>query len=74
MRHIQISEANNVYELRSTGALLNYFHPARFSPTTSAQLNAVKRGHFFTWPGLTEDAINKHLKMTPINGNWSHEA
>jgi hypothetical protein len=25
----------------------------------------VKQGHIITWPGLTEDAINKHLKMTP---------
>jgi hypothetical protein len=25
----------------------------------------VKDGHLITWPGLTEDAINKHLKLTP---------
>jgi hypothetical protein len=28
-------------------------------------LHAVKDGHLITWPGLTEDAINKHLKLTP---------
>jgi hypothetical protein len=28
-------------------------------------LKAVKDGHMITWPGLTEDAINKHLKLTP---------
>jgi hypothetical protein len=28
-------------------------------------LQAVKDGHQITWPGLTEDAINKHLKLTP---------
>jgi hypothetical protein len=28
-------------------------------------LQAVKHGHLITWPGLTEDAINKHLKLTP---------
>jgi hypothetical protein len=28
-------------------------------------LQAVKYGHLITWPGLTEDAINKHLKRTP---------
>jgi hypothetical protein len=27
--------------------------------------SAVKRGHFLTWTGLTEEAINKHFKMTP---------
>jgi hypothetical protein len=28
-------------------------------------LQAVKDGHLITWPGLTEEAINKHLKLTP---------
>jgi hypothetical protein len=31
----------------------------------SAMLQAAKEGHLITWPGLTEDAINKHLKLTP---------
>jgi hypothetical protein len=54
-----------VYELRSTGALVHYLYKALFSPTKSALLQAVKNGHLLTWPGLTEDAINKHLKLTP---------
>jgi hypothetical protein len=29
-------------------------------------LQAVKDGHLITWPSLTEDAINKHLKLTPV--------
>jgi hypothetical protein len=57
--------ANNVYELRNTGALVHYLHKALFSPTKSALLQAVKDGHLITWSGLTEDAINKHLKLTP---------
>jgi hypothetical protein len=28
-------------------------------------LQAVKYGHLITRPGLTEDAITKHLKLTP---------
>jgi hypothetical protein len=28
-------------------------------------LQAVKDGHLITWPGLTEEAIKKHLKLTP---------
>jgi hypothetical protein len=35
------------------------------SPTKSAFLQAVKNGHLVTWPGLTEKAINKSLKLTP---------
>jgi hypothetical protein len=56
---------NNVYELLNTGALVHYLHKALFSPTKSAMLQAVKDGHLITWPGLTEDDINKHLKLTP---------
>jgi hypothetical protein len=36
-----------------------------FSPTKSALLQAFKNGHLTAWPGLTEQAINKHFKMTP---------
>jgi hypothetical protein len=57
--------ANNVYELRNTGALVHYLHKALFSPTKAAMLQAVKDGHLITWPGLMEDAIKKHLKLTP---------
>jgi hypothetical protein len=60
--------ANNVYELRNTGALVQYLHKALFSPTKSALLQAVKNGHLVTWPALTEDAIHKHLKLTPAMG------
>jgi hypothetical protein len=40
-------------------------HKSLFSPTKSALLQAVKNGHLVTCPGLTEKAINKHLKLTP---------
>jgi hypothetical protein len=61
----QQSVANKVYELRNTGALVNYLHKAMLSPTKSALLQAVKNGHLIIWPGLTEQSINKHLKLTP---------
>jgi hypothetical protein len=57
--------ANNVYELHNTGALVHYLHKALFSPTKSDMLQAVKDGHLTRSPGLTEDSINKHLKLTP---------
>jgi hypothetical protein len=66
IQHNTIASADNVYELRNTGALVNYLHNAVFSPTKAALLKAVKQGHISTWPGLTEDAINKHLKLTPV--------
>jgi hypothetical protein len=63
--HIPEPIANNVYELRNTGALVHYLHKALFSPTKYTLLQAVKDGHLITWPGLTENAIKKHLKLTP---------
>jgi hypothetical protein len=63
--HIPEPIANNVNELHNTGALFDYLHKSLFSPTKSAMIQAVKDGHLITWPGLTEDAINKHLKLTP---------
>jgi hypothetical protein len=63
--HIPEPIANNMYELRNTSALVRYLHKARFSPTKSAMLQAAKHGHLITWPGLTEDSIIKHLKLTP---------
>jgi hypothetical protein len=63
--HIPEPIANNAYELSNIGVLFHYLHKALFSPTKYAMLQAVKDGHLITWPGLTEDAINKHLKLTP---------
>jgi hypothetical protein len=40
-------------------------HKALFTPTKSAMLQAVKDGHLITRTGLTEEAINQHLKLTP---------
>jgi hypothetical protein len=54
-----------MYELRNTGALLHYLHKALFRPMKSAMFQGVKDGHLITWRGLTEDAINNHLKLTP---------
>jgi hypothetical protein len=64
---------NNVNELRNTGDLVHDLHKALFSPTKAAMLQAVKDGYLITWPGLTEYAINKHLKLTPATamGNMS---
>jgi hypothetical protein len=66
--------ANNVYELRNTGALVNYLHKSMFSPTKYALLQALKNGHLITWPGLTEQEINKHLKVPPATtmGHMNH--
>jgi hypothetical protein len=54
---------------------MNYVMQERWSTTCkklysaqmkSALMQAVKNGHLVTWPGLNRQAINKHLRMTPI--------
>jgi hypothetical protein len=65
IQQIHQAVADNVYELRNTGALVHYLHKSLFSPTKSALLQAVKNGHLVTWPGLTVHAINTHMKLTP---------
>jgi hypothetical protein len=65
VKHIPDPIANNMYKLRNTGALVHYLHKALFSPTKAAMLQAVKYGHLITWPGLTEDTINKNLRLPP---------
>jgi hypothetical protein len=78
IQHSPIASANNVYELRNTGVLVNYLHKEMFSPTKSALIKAVKQGHLATWPGPTEYTINKHLKLTPatamehMNQKWQN--
>jgi hypothetical protein len=64
-QQLQQAVANNVYELCNTGAFANYLHKALFRPTKAALLQAVKNRHLVAWPGLTEEAINTHLKLTP---------
>jgi hypothetical protein len=65
IQHNPIASENNVYELRNTGALVKCLHKAMSSPTKAALIKAIKQGHLATWPGLTEDAINNNLKLTP---------
>jgi hypothetical protein len=74
-KEAQIHSANNFYSLRNTGSLVNYLHKAMSSCTKSTLIHAVKNGHFATWPGLTEEAINKHLKLTPstVMGHMNQE-
>jgi len=38
-----------------------YLHACAYSPRKSTFLEAIKKGLFTTWPGLTYDLIKKHL-------------
>ena len=41
--------------------LIAFLHATAFSPVPSTFIKAIQRGHFATWPGLTAEAVRKHL-------------
>ena len=41
------------YDLPSTRALIEYLHATAGYPVKSSWLNAIKRGYYHSWPGLT---------------------
>ena len=40
---------------------IKYLHQCAFSPTPRTWIQAVKKGHFKTWPGVTVEAIKRYL-------------
>jgi hypothetical protein len=44
--------------------LINYLHAVYFSPVKSTWISAIKNGNFTSWPGLTEQAVEKHLSKS----------
>ena len=57
----QSSQAHSIYECEQTSQLIKFYHAAAFSPTKMTWLKAVQNGYFRGWPGLTPDAIKKHI-------------
>ena len=44
--------------------LAKYFYSACIFPTSETLINAIKRNHVVSWPGLTADLIQKHLPLS----------
>ena len=53
--------AENSYTMTSKEALIRYLHQCLFSPTKKTLVKAIKYNQLTTWPGLTTDAVHKHL-------------
>ena len=58
------SECNHAHEARNQKDLINYLHATAFSPVKSTWIKAIKNGNFVTWPGLTAEAVVKHLSQS----------
>jgi hypothetical protein len=55
---------NHPHETSNLKELINYLHAPEFSPVKSRWIKAIKNGNFSSWPGLTEDAVEKHLSKS----------
>jgi hypothetical protein len=45
----------------NTSELIQYLHACCFSPQKITWLQAIRNGHFTTWPGLTHNNLSKLL-------------
>ena len=43
---------------------IKYLHQCAFSPTTRTWIQAMKKGHFKTWPSVTVEAIQRYLSKS----------
>jgi hypothetical protein len=60
-KHVQ---CNHTHDNSNQKDLINYLHAACLSPVKSTWITAIKNGHFTSWPGLIEHAVEKHLSKS----------
>ena len=58
-------QINSAYQTKSLPDLVAFLHAAAFSPSTNTWLNAIKKGFFQSWPGLTTEVVSKYLHKSP---------
>ena len=52
---------NSVYSMHTKVDLVTYLHLCAWSPVVDTWCNAIDRGSFTTWPGLSSPLVRKHL-------------
>jgi hypothetical protein len=52
---------NIAYQIIKIPELIQFLHAAAFSPVPSTWIKAIQRDFFQSWPGLTTEAVHKHL-------------
>ena len=56
-----IRQANATLPTINLEEHIKYLHQCAFSPTPRTWIQAVKKGHFKTWPSVTVEAIKRYL-------------
>ena len=57
-------QINNIYHTKSQENLIQFLHQCLFSPTTSTLLKAIDNDQLLGFPGLTKEAVIKHLPLS----------
>jgi hypothetical protein len=65
------AQCNHAHDNSNQKDLIKYLHAACFIPVKSTWITATKNGHFTSWPGLTEHAVdffnpNQHQQQKVI--------
>jgi hypothetical protein len=63
-------QCNHAHDKSNQKNLINYLHAACFSPVKSTWIAAIKNGNFTSWPGLTEQAVEKHLSKSTSTAKY----
>ena len=64
--------AANAYAMTSKELLIRYLHQCLFSPTKKTLVKAIENNQLTTWPGLTADAVRKHLPDLALATDKGH--
>ena len=59
-------QINNIQQTKNHEQLIQYLHQYLFSPTKSTLIKAVKNNQLLGFPGLTTQAITKHLPESTV--------
>jgi hypothetical protein len=59
------AQANSLYECSNTHQLIHYYYACLNYPVPSSLLQAIDRGYFRGWQGLTSQRVRRHIKGSP---------
>ncbi len=59
------AQANSLYECSNTHQLIHYYYACLNYPVPSSLLQAIDRGYFRGWQGLTSQRVRRHITGSP---------
>ena len=62
LKNMHTSELNSVYEVTKNEEIVKYLSHAMWNPVPQTWVQAIHKGFFATWPGLTTKLVNKYLE------------